>query len=179
MLVPVLSNAQLRIPGMKNELATAVKQVLEDFPNGYKNLLGEPGDSSFASKVTLPDAESVNFVQHSQYGRSVISWQATLLTTDDHEQARKKFKAAHQQLQGLTVRLGSRSYKLHCPYKSPEENQKFSSLLFELQPSNSYTEPINVELQLLFQMPMDWTVGVLIYDRDRKDTDPGRLLRSF
>ncbi len=175
----MLTSAQLRIPGMKNELATAVKQVLEDYPNGYKNLMGEPGDSSFASKVVLPDAQSVQFVEHSQRGRSVMSWQATLITTEDYEEAKKKFKAAHQQLQGLSVRIGPRSYKLYAPYRVPGMEEKFSSLTYELQPSNSYTEPIKIELQLIFQMPMEWTLGVLIYDRDRKDTDPGRILKSF
>ncbi len=61
----MISVAQLRIPGMKNELATAVKQVLEDYPNGYRNLMGEPGDSSFQSKISIGDAERVQFVQHS------------------------------------------------------------------------------------------------------------------
>lgn len=175
----MLANAQLRIPGMKNELATAVRQVLEDFPNGYKNLMGEPGDSSFVSKVSLSDAEGAMFVEHSQFGRSVLSWQARLVTTDDHAQAKKKFKAAFQQLQGLSVKLGSRSYKLRSLYDVPDLDQKFTALVFELEPSNSYTESIKVELQLLFQMPMDWVVGVLVYDRDRKDTEPGRILRSF
>ncbi|MFN4893882.1 MAG: hypothetical protein ACK5G0_08995 [Bacteroidota bacterium] len=164
---------------MKNELATAVKQVLEDFPNGYKNLMGEPGDSSFESKIKIADAEDVQFVQHSQYGRSVVSWQARLFTTEDHDQARKKFKAAYQQLQGLSVKLGARSYKLRSAYDVPDLNEKFTALIFELEPSNSYTEPIKVELQMLFQMPMEWSIGVLVYERDRKDTEPGRILRSF
>lgn len=164
---------------MKNELSAAVKQVLEDFPNGYRNLMGEPGDSSFASKVKLPDSEAVQFVQHSLYGRSVISWQARLITTEDHAQAKKKFRAAYQQLQGLSAKLGPRSYKLRSAYEVPDLEEKFTALVFELEPSNSYTESIKVELQLLFQMPMEWTVGVLVYERDRKDTDPGRILRSF
>ncbi|MFM7671053.1 MAG: hypothetical protein ACKO6Q_00470 [Bacteroidota bacterium] len=175
----MLANAQLRIPGMKNELAAAVRQVLEDFPNGYKNLMGEPGDSSFVSKVSLPDAEGTLFVQHSQFGRSVVSWQAKLITTEEHDVAKKKFKAAFQQLQGLSVKLGNRSYKLRSSYDVPDLDQKFTALVFELEPSNSYTESIKVELQLLFQMPMEWVVGVLVYDRDRKDNEPGRILRSF
>ncbi len=175
----MLLAAQLRIPGMKNELSAAVKQVLEDYPNGYSNLMGEPGDSSFESKVKLPEAEGVQFVQHSLSGRSVISWQARLVTTEEHAEAKKKFRAAYQQLQGLQVRVGSRAYKLRSPYEVPTLDQKFTSLVFELEPSNSYSESIKVELQMLFQMPMEWAVGVLIYDRDRKDTDPGRVLRSF
>lgn len=164
---------------MKNELATAVKQVLEDYPNGYKNLMGEPGDSSFQSKVSIADAEHVQFVQHSSSGRAVLSWQAQLLTTNEHEVARKKFRAAYQQLQGLSVKIGPRSYKLKSNYDMPDLDQKFVGLIFELDPVNSYSEPIKVELQLNFQMPMDWTVGVIIYDRDRKDNEPGRVLRSF
>jgi len=164
---------------MKNELAQAVKQVLEDYPNGYKNLLGEPGDSSFQSKVELPDAEGTQFIPYSQYGRSVVSWQARLLTTDDHDQAKKKFRGAFQQLQGLSVKLGPRSYKLRSAYEVPSLDEKFTALIFDLEPDNSYSEKLKVELQLLFQIPMEWTVGVLIYDRDRKDTDPGRILRSF
>ena len=175
----MLANAQLRIPGMKNELATAVKQVLEDYPNGYKNLMGEPGDSSFRSKVSIGDAENVQFIQHSSFGRAVLSWQALLLTTDDHDVARKKFRAAYQQLQGLSVKIGSRSYKLKSNYDMPDLDQKFVALTFELDPVNSYTESIKIELQLNFQMPMDWMVGVIVYDRDRKDTEPGRVLRSF
>lgn len=164
---------------MKNELATAVREVLEDFPNGYKNLLGEPGDSSFSSRLLLPEAESVQFVQHSLSGRAVISWQARLLTTEDHTIARKRFKASYQQLQGLNVKLGTRSYRLRGSYEDPTVDQKFAAIVFELEPSNSYTGSIKVELQLLFQMPMEWVVMVLVYDRDRSDNEPGRILRSF
>lgn len=164
---------------MKNELANAVKQVLEDHPNGYKNLMGEPGDSLFQSKVVLSDAEGSAFVQHSVSERSVISWQARLLSTDDHDKAQKKFRAAYQQLQGLQVKLGSRTYRLRAEYDKPDLDQKFVAIVFELDPVNSYSESIKVEVQLNFQMPMDWVVGVLVYDRDRKDTEPGRVLRSF
>jgi len=164
---------------MKNELAQAVKQVLEDHPNGYKNLVGDPGDSLFQSKVVLSDAEANVFVQHSVAERSVMSWQARLLSTDDHEQAQKKFRAAYQQLQGLQVKLGSRTYRLRADYEKPDMDQKFTAIVFELDPINSYSEPIKVEVQLNFQIPMEWVVGVLVYDRDRKDTDPGRVLRSF
>ncbi|MBM3431644.1 MAG: hypothetical protein FJX92_01395 [Bacteroidetes bacterium] len=164
---------------MKNELATAVREVLEDFPNGYKNLLGEPGDSSFSSRVLLPEAEAVQFVQHSLNGRAVISWQTRLLTNEDHKIAKKRFRASYQQLQGLSVKLGPRAYKLRSPYEDPGIDQKFAAIVFELEPSNSYTESIKVEVQLLFQMPMEWVVAVLIYDRDRKDNEPGRTLRSF
>lgn len=164
---------------MKNELAQAVKQVLEDQPNGYKNLMGEPGDSLFRSKIQLSDAEDNVFVQHSISGRSVVSWQARLLSTDDHEKASKKFRAAYQQLQGLSVKLGSRTYRLRTDYVKPSTDQKFDALIFDLEPSNSYTESIKVEVQLNFQMPMEWVVGILVYERDRKDTDPGRIMRSF
>ncbi len=84
-----------------------------------------------------------------------------------------------QQLQGLSVKIGPRSYKLKSNYDMPDLDQKFVALTFELDPVNSYTESIKVELQLNFQMPMEWTVGVIVYDRDRKDTEPGRILRSF
>lgn len=178
-MLPVLAQSQWRIPGLKNELATAVKRVLEDYPNGYKNLMGEPRDSSFQSKVTIGDAEAVQFIQHSASGRAVLSWQAVLLTTDNHDAARKKFRAAFQQLQGLSVKLGPRGYKLRSAYDVPDLNQKFVALVFELEPVNSYTESIQVELQLTFQLPMEWMVGVLVYDRDRKDNEPGRVLRSF
>ena len=164
---------------MKNELAQAVKQVLEDYPNGYKNLMGEPGDSLFRTKIVLSDAEDNAFIQHSVSGRSVVSWQARLLSTDDHDKAQKKFRAAFQQLQGLSVKLGGRTYKLRTDYVKPDVEQKFDALIFDLEPSNSYTESIKVEVQLNFQMPMEWVVGVLVYDRDRKDTEPGRILRSF
>lgn len=164
---------------MKNELAQAVKQVLEDQPNGYKNLMGDPGDSLFQSKIKLSDAEGNVFVQHSISGRSVVSWQARLLSTEDHDKAAKKFRAAYQQLQGLTVKLGSQSYRLRADYVKPSEEQKFDALIFDLEPSNRYAESIKVEIQLNFQMPMEWVVGVLIYERDRKDTDPGRIMRSF
>lgn len=164
---------------MKNELATVVRQVLEDYPNGFSNLIGEAGDSSFRSKVELSEAEATQFVQHSLSGRSAISWQSRLVTTEEHSQAKKKFRSAYQQLQGLTVRLGNRSYRLHSSYETPDLEQKFTSIVFELEPSNSFSESIKVELQLLFQMPMEWVVGVLVYDRYRKDDEPGRLLRSF
>ena len=68
---------------------------------------------------------------------------------------------------------------MHTDYVKPDVEQKFDALIFELEPSNSYTESLKVELQLNFQMPMEWVVGVLIYERDRKDTEPGRILRSF
>jgi hypothetical protein len=75
--------------------------------------------------------------------------------------------------------MGPRTYKLRSKYDLPDLDQKFVALVFELEPANSYTEPVKVELQLNFQMPMDWMVGVIVYDRDRKDNEPGRVLRSF
>lgn len=173
-----VSPAQLHLPAI-NGIGGDLKKVIQDYPSQFTHLRGEaiyegPQSTDYACTLSIKDAEDVKITQYSATRKNVSSWQATLLTTDDFAEARKKFKALYSQVNGLGVRMDDGStYHLKGHYEDPAEERSFCSSVFSLQSAPESMEKMKVELTMVNEL-LEWKVKLLVYGRDREDDERGK-----
>ncbi len=170
--------AQLRLPTIGNNTGKELRIVIEDYPNHFANIItGEPnteanGTATYICKGTVSDAEESSVTKHAGK-KSPYSWEATMLTTENFDKARQKFKALFGQVNNLGIHLDGHSYKLKGDYKAPSEEMKFTSAVFSLYPDDEPLKKFRTELVLQFHAPVEWKVKLLVYEKDREDDERG------
>jgi hypothetical protein len=171
------TDAQIRLPVL-NGIASDVKKVIEDYPSRFIHLMGEVKEenaqsTNYECNFKVNGAEE-SFITRYSAKKEVCSWQATMLTTENFEKAKQKFRALFNQLNNLSVDIGgTKNIRLKGNYEALSEEKKFASILFSFDPAIDKTSKLKVELALQFYAPMEWRVTVLVYDRDREDNERG------
>lgn len=171
------ADAQLKLP-ILNAIANDVKKVIEDYPNRFINLMGEViiennQSTDYQCNFTVNGAEEATITRYSAR-KEVCSWQALMLTTENFEKARQKFKSLYNQLNNLSVNIGGvKNFHLKGKYEAPAEERKFAAVLFSFEPGNESVKKLRVEISMQYFAPMEWKVKVLVYDKDREDDERG------
>jgi hypothetical protein len=168
-LSATISNAQLTIHP-KGSIASDVKKVIDDYPNHFTNILGElilenPQSTDYQCNFIVAGAEECTITRYSSK-KPVFSWQALMLTTDDFNKAKAKFRSLYADLNNLS----SGTMHLKGSYEAPAEEKKFTSVLFSFDHAGESLEKLKIELTIEAE-GMDWKVKVLVYDRDRDDDE--------
>lgn len=174
--------AQLKLPAINGSISHDIKKVIDDYPNHFTNLMGEllvenTQSTDYQCNFTVNGAEEA-FVTRYPAKKEISSWRALMLTTDDFEKAKQKFKSLYNQLNNLTVNTGNGNLKLKGIYEIPEEEKKFTSVLFSFEPENKLVKKLKVEISIQFYAPMEWKVKVLVYDREREDVERGKTVEE-
>ena len=174
-------SAQLKLP-VVNGFANDVKKVIEDYPNRFVNLMGEimsenTQSTDYRCNFKVNGAEET-FITRYSAKKEVCSWQALMLTTDNFEKAKQKFKSLYNQLNNMSVSLGAANFRLKGKYESQEEEKKFGSVLFSFEPASEATKKLKIEISMQFYEPMEWKVKVLVYDREREDDERGKIVEE-
>ncbi|MEO5946430.1 MAG: hypothetical protein ABIP79_06400 [Chitinophagaceae bacterium] len=172
------SSAQLKLP-LANGIAADVKKVIEDYPNRFINLMGEvinqhPQSTEYNCNFKVNGAEEA-FVTRYSAKKEVCSWEALMLTTENFDKAKQKFKLLYNQLQNMAVKFDGVTYKLKGEYDTPDEAKKFASVLFSFEPANAVAAKLKIEVSIQFIEPMEWKVKLMVYDRDREDDERGQI----
>jgi hypothetical protein len=132
-----------------------------------------PQSTDYSCNFKVNGAEE-SFITRYSSRKEVCSWQALMLSTENFEKAKQKFKTLYGQLNNLSVDIGaSKNIRLKAKWETPLESRKFTSILFVPEQEIEKTEKLRIELTLQFQAPMEWKVKVLVYDRDREDNERG------
>ncbi len=178
-LLPFFLPAQLKLP-QGNGLGADLRKVIADYPSRFINIMGEVKTrheqaTDYFCNFKINGAEEAIVTRYSSDREAVVSWEALLLTTDDFEQARKKFKTIFNQLNHLAVSLNKKVFHLRGNYEEPAEENKFTALLFVFDPKEEVIKKLKVELLLQYQAPMDWQVKLLVYDKEREDEESSEL----
>jgi len=165
---------------VKNAFQTGLANIAGHYPNQFKEIAGEvmkenPQSIDYRSLLTLKDAEECIVTKFSAKGKEVYSWQAIMLTTDDFEEALKKFKSLYNSIQHLAVNINGTSTKLGGEYIKPVEEKKFNSIIFTAPDKHENLKKFRVELTLQSEF-MDWVVKVLIYEKEREDDERGEII---
>ncbi len=173
--------AQLKLPSI-NGVGHDVKKVIDDYPNHFTNLMGEllienAQSTDYQCNFIVNGAEEA-IVTRYPAKKEISSWRALMLTTDDFEKAKQKFKSLYNQLNNLSVSSANGNYRLKGIYESPEEEKKFTSVLFSFEPVNDLVKKLKVEISIQFYAPMEWKVKVLVYDREREDEERGKTVEE-
>jgi len=156
-----------------HDVTNGIERVIEDFPNQFKNIIGEPiiqnpQSTDYHCNIAINDAEESLITKYTSSDKNIYSWQAVMLTTEDFEAAKRKFHSLYSVLNNHPVN-GS---LLKGDYEAPAEDKTFTSVLFSLSSNDEATKRIKVELVMESQM-MDWKIKVLVYDREREDNEKG------
>lgn len=176
-LIPFLCFSQLKLPVTNNDLRTNLQEVVSAFPRHFTNLKGEilnenPQTVEYTSTLTFQGAEE-NLITEYKGVKSIYTWQATLLTTENFEAASKKYKWLCNQLKVMTLTIDNDySFSLDGKYDPPVESKAFSSSVYTLLPAASYLPKLRIEAGLQFQFP-EWKVQLLVYNKEREDKERG------
>ena len=171
--------AQLKLP-VATGFSSDMKKVIEDYPSRFIHLMGEvkvqqEQSTEYECNLKINGAEEATIIRYSSKRDGVVSWEAVMITSDDFEDAKKKYKNYFSQLNNLGVTLGKDHFKLRGVYEAPSDENKFNSVLFAIEPTAPDLKKVKVELTLQYKAPMDWQVKVLVYDKEREDGEQGRV----
>jgi hypothetical protein len=179
MLITIGAHAQLKVPSSNNTtFRNDLQRVIEDFNSGFSSIKGDvqfenPQTIEYSSQVKLNGAEECVITKYTG-ARSIYSFQAVMLTTEDFEEASKKYKSIYSQLKGMTIKLNrDYTYSLAGDFEKPDESKKFSSSVMRLLPSATQLPKLKVEVSMQYYFP-EWKVTLLVYEKEREDMDRGK-----
>jgi len=174
----ITTAAQLKLPVL-NGIGPDIKKVIQDYPNQFSNIKGEvitqnPQSTDYACNLKVNGAEEVSITQYSANKKyPIASWQAVMLTTDDFEDAKKKFKSLFNQLNNLSSNE-TVSFHLKGKYETPVEEKKFTSVIFTADNGSTTLKKLRVELSMQYEL-LEWKLKVLLYEKEREDNERGAV----
>src|SRR5947209_3970575 len=142
------SSAQLRLP-VSPALRADLQRVVTDFPKNFPNLKGDvvaenPQSTDYACNLKFSGAEENSITRYSG-NKPIYSWQAVMLTTEDFQEAVKKYKWLCTQVKGMTLELNDVTFTLAGEVDPADESKKFSSSVFRLFPNDVNLPKMKVE----------------------------------
>lgn len=173
-------SAQGQILPVKNGFQADLARVLEDYPNHFKNLLGElrsgnPQSEQYDSDVKIKDAVECIISRYSAEGKEIWSWEALMLQTDDFGKAEKKFRTLYQSIQNLSVNAGTGKTVFKGTYEKPAEEKGFTSIVFKPGQENNVMKKLRIDLSIQNEL-LEWVVKVIVYDVEREAHEKGESL---
>ena len=171
--------SQLKLPLVKG-IGNDIKKIIGDFPNHFSHFTGEVlqedvQTTSYACTFNAAGAENTTITRYSAKANNMYSWQAEMLTTEEFNKAKQRFRTLFNELNNLAVSAGpSAGGQLQGVFESPVEEKKFTSVIFSVKTGDETLKKLKTELLLEFSEPMEWKVKVLVYDREREDNERGR-----
>lgn len=174
------SISQVRIPGT-DPVSTDMKKVIREYPHHFSALQGtvieeNPQTISYACNFEVRGAESSSITRYSSKANDVFSWQATMLTTEDFDVAKKKFRSLFNSLNNLSVKMDyGDTFYLSGKYETPTEERKFTTIVMSFEKADRITQKMKLELSLQYEM-LEWKIRVSIYERDREDYEQGETI---
>ena len=162
---------------VKNALQTDIVKVISDYPNGYKNIIGEqiienPQSIEFECLVTVKDAVKCKLIKYSSNVKEIYSWEAEMMKTEDFETASKKFRAIYNSLQHLTVKINGTTAIFQGDYIKPSAAIKFTTIV--LDPGDKAPELKKLKLALILETEMlEWVIKIQVYEKEREDKERG------
>ena len=162
---------------IKNALQTDIAKVLSDYPNGFKNILGDeisqnPQSLEFECLLTIKDAIKCRLVKYSSNVKDIYSWEADMIKTDDFETASNKFRAFYNSLQHLSVNINGTTAVFKGDYIKPSEAIKFTTIVLDAGDKTPELRRLKLALTLEADM-LEWVIRIQVYEQEREDKDRG------
>lgn len=157
-----------------NQTNGALEKVIRDYPNQFKNIKGDllvsgQHSAEYKSNITIPGAVSTTVTQYSVADKKIVSWQATVYTSNEFDDAKDKFKELYAQIKNTIIKLeGEKPVILNGQYETPSEEKKYTTVLFDLLPSTGATQKLKIDL-MLEKINRQWKIVLSVYDKDRKE----------
>ena len=172
------ANAQLKLPVTNNDLRNNLSKVISDYVEGFASLKSDtiivnPQSIEFTTKLDFPGCEANSITEYLSKKPS-YSWEAVLLTSEDFEEASKKYKWLFTQLKLATITVQNHPFALNGDFDVPDERKKFCASIFTLTSSDGNLFKLKVEATMQFEFPQ-WKVNLLVYGREREDNERGDI----
>jgi hypothetical protein len=173
------SKAQLK-PITADDFGPDIKKVIREYPHQFSKLTGEvidekPQSTDYECTFKVKGAEESIITKYSAKNKSIYSWQALMLTTDDFEEAKKKFRSLYTRLNHLAVKMDyGVTFYLTGKYIEPLEEKNFTSAILSFELPDQITKKMKLEVSMQYEL-MEWKVRVLIYERDKEDQERGEI----
>jgi hypothetical protein len=170
--------AQLKIP-LPGPIRSDIQKVVEDYPSGFsdsrKHVVAEnPQTIEYATRWKPTGAEEASVVKYSSGKRAIYTWQATMLSTENFDEAVKKYKNIYSQLKGMNVKYVVDMYTLEGKYAAPDETKKFTVSTFSVADAPQQLKKLKVEVAMQYEFP-EWKVKLLVYDKEKEDNERGDI----
>ena len=162
---------------IKNALQTDIAKVLSDYPNGFKNIIGDeilqnPQSIEFECLVTIKDAIKCRLVKYSSNVKDIYSWEADMIKTDDFETASNKFRTLYNSLQHLSVNINGTTAVFKGDYIKPSEAIKFTTIVLDAGDKTPELKRLKLALTLEADL-LEWVIRIQVYEQEREDKDRG------
>jgi len=156
---------------------SVIDAVLRDFPNSLRNITGElvlaQGEfENYASMLALPESQHCLITRWHSTQDTTVSWQATMLTTDDFGKADHAYRDLYRKLQQCYIQLvdGTIVY-LKGSWEPAKEGASFTTSTLRLTVDDQRYREVRVELELVYQLA-EWGVNINIFSK-KPDDEPG------
>ena len=174
----VNANAQFKLP-INNALRSDVQKLVAEFPHQFESLRGDelvvnPQTVEYASLLKVDKAEECSIIRYSSNSKPVYSWHAVMLSTEDFEEASKKYKSIYNQLKGMNVTYTVDKYTLKGTFEEPEESRKFMTSVLTLIAPPSPLQKLKIEVAMNFEFP-EWKVTLDIFEKEKDDNERGEI----
>ncbi len=146
-----------------------IERVVSDYYNHFYNIKGEKIDETrstieYRSKL-MPQGAIESSITEIKSLNNVLSWQATMMDTDDYGIAVEEYKKLYQQLNGANFKMYDKTYwKFSGTYDIPEEERAFASTILEPSVAEKALRRLKIEIALDYSLP-DWTVKLIVYEK--------------
>lgn len=170
----IISQAQFKLP-VNSSLRNDMQKVVADYPKQFANLRGEildenPQSVEYASLIKVEKAERCTITRYSSGSKPVYSWQAVLLSTEDFEEAAKKYKLVFNQLKGMNIKYVVDQYTMRGSLEEPEESRKFATSVLAVVNPPQALKKLRMEVSMQFEFP-EWKVSVGVFEKEREDDE--------
>jgi hypothetical protein len=156
-----------------NQTNGALEKVIQDFPNQFKNIRGallqsNQRSSQYKSNIAIPGSVSTTVTQYTAADKHLVSWQSTVYSSAQFEEAKKRFKELYGQIKNTIIKLdGEKPVILNGQYEMPTEDKKYTTVLFDLLPATGATQKLKIDL-MLEKANSEWKIVLSVYDKEKK-----------
>lgn len=158
-----------------NNINAALKTVIEDYPNHFSNIKGDPISTNkpavdFKSKVVIPG--SVNCMLTESKTKDAYSWTCELFTSADFQKAKDQFSELYTEIHNTIIKIsGEKPTILNGQYEVPARGKKQTTVFFHFLPNTSLVQKLHVELQLQSENGA-WIIMLRVYE---EAPEPGNM----
>lgn len=178
LLIQSSSTAQLKFTKSSGDIATDLKKVILDYPNDFQNIIGDlivknPQSTDYRCNLQVEGAEECYITRYSTSSEEqpIYSWQALMLTTENFNEAKRKFKSLFDHFNNLAIGTSS----LKGSYEMPAEEKRFTSVIFSISPADESSKKLRVEI-VMENEGMEWKVRIQVYEQEREDEEKGGIV---
>lgn len=135
-----------------NSTNAALKMVIEDYPNHFSNIKGDPVSTyepgiSYKSKVIIPGAGNCLLTEYTT--NETFSWNCELFSSADFQKVKARFSDLYSEIHNTIIKLdGQKPVILNGRFETPEKGREQTTIYFHFLPSTGIIQKLHVEMQL-------------------------------